>query len=180
MTPARNYWKAAALTDAEGWFYETLSYGYAIPQGYVGYLLIAVSGSYDGQDAYQEMRLTYGLDGGDDDGDGVLTIYISPYDRFDFLQGENINYWVEVTYDSQPLTNVNICPVVTDEAGNLLSDDCAYTNASGTASYILTYNNQIPPAISAKSTFGLIFTAMEPTLRAASHSPIFHRMQTNL
>lgn len=141
-------WGSCALTDDEGWIYATLSSGYAIPQDYIGYLLISVIGSYDGQDVYQELPLTYGLgdgfDDGGDDGAGLLTIYLSPYDRYEFVQGDNINYWIEVAYDSQPLVDVDICPVVTDAVGNTLSQACARTDANGTASFWLNYNQEIP------------------------------------
>lgn len=136
-------WSCCVLTDEEGWFYENLEAGYAIPQGYIGYLLITVNGAYDGQEAYQEMRLSYGLGVGYDEDDELsLTLY--PYTKYDYVQGENITVGIIVSYQGQPLVDTHICPLVTDENGMTLVNECYYTNENGEAAFMLGYNSQIP------------------------------------
>ncbi len=137
-------WGACNLTDNEGRFSETLTYGDIIPAGYIGYLVVSATGSYDGGEAYSEMTLAYGLGSDDDDEDGDLTLTIFTYDKFEFVQGENIAVGVEVSYNEQPLANAEVCTDVWGEGGEHMYSACDHTDANGQFSFWLEYGVSIP------------------------------------
>jgi len=140
-------WGACNLTDSEGFIYETLEYGWAIPNGFSGYLLFTVTAVYDEQEAYSEMPIPYGIDNGDDDDDDEeeadLYLEIITYDAVEFSQGDNITVGMTLTDNGYPVENAKICPVVTDEAGNILYDRCNYTNVNGIIEFQLLYQQHI-------------------------------------
>ncbi len=137
-------WGACALTDLDGFWAETLEYGFAIPSGYQGYLILTGTGVSDGQEAYSEVPIPYGVDGGDDDDEETeLDLEIITYDAVEFTQGNNITVGMTVRDNGYPVINAEICPRATDDFGNILFDKCLYSNANGVAEFQLIYGQHI-------------------------------------
>lgn len=137
-------WGACMLTNNEGRFSETLTYGYAIPQGYSGYLIVSASAYYDEVDADQEMRFAYGLGSDDDDEEGELTISLYPYDKPEFAMGDSPTIGGDVLVGGQPLANAQVCTEVWGDAQEYMYGACHYTDANGQFSFWLEYGVNIP------------------------------------
>ena len=138
-------WGACALTDSEGYMAETLEYGWAIPNGFNGYLLLTATGEFNGQNAYSEMPIPYGVDNWDDDDEeeAELDLEIITYDAVEFSQGNNITVGMTVSDNGYPVEGAEICPVVTDDFGSTLFNRCLYTNSNGVAEFQLLYGQHI-------------------------------------
>ena len=51
---------------------------------------------------------------------------------------------MEVTYNGLPLADGLVCPAATDDFGNILFNECIYTDADGTCFLPIGYLDQIP------------------------------------
>ena len=136
-------WGACGMTDSEGKFYETLTYGWAIPEGYVGYLLLSATAEYDDEEAYSEMSIPYGL-GDNDDDEEILGLALYTREGNVYMQGDDIVVFTEVFYNGEPLVDGLVCPTVFDKQDNTIYDACLYTDRDGFISFKLEYGKHIP------------------------------------
>ena len=135
-------WGACDITNADGYIVGMLEYGFAIPTGYSGYLILTATGTYDEETTYSEMSIPYGVDGGGEE-EVELDLTIMTYDKVEFTQGDNITVGIDVTDNGYPVQGAEVCPVVTDEFNNTLFNSCLYTTANGIAEFQLIYGQHI-------------------------------------
>ncbi len=137
-------WGACGYTDEEGYYSETLSYGSAIPTGYVGYLILTATGVYDEQDAYSEMFIPYGVDLDDEEEDGELSITVTPLDKLEFIQGDNVTVAIDAALDGVGLAGADIYAEVRLDDGTLIALVDDFTDGDGHYEIYLEYGSTIP------------------------------------
>jgi hypothetical protein len=138
-------WGACDISNIDGFIFGTLEYGFAIPEGYSGNLILSATGSYDEQTTYSEMSIPYGVGGGGgDDDDFELSLSLYPFDKPEFALGESPTIGGELLIDGQPLANTQVCVEVWGDALEYMHGDCYFTNGNGQFSFWLEYGVSIP------------------------------------